>query len=255
MGQGSGRIFNLISIIFLILSVLWGCFVVTKLFGPAPDSGAAAAVVPTAFVLPSATPSDTPRPTLPPTYTYTPTNTDTPTATATVPATLQPTFTITATTTITSTAAPTATPTETPTPLYSPTPAPPTATFTNTPSPYPFDLREGQVIFTQNFANTAGCAWQGMGGQVFDISQNPLTNIRVHVFGPGLDTYATSGTNTLYGVAGWEIQVDTKINNTTYFVELQTAQGTVISGQVQVAFPSDCSKNLALVNFVQTRPF
>jgi hypothetical protein len=123
------------------------------------------------------------------------------------------------------------------------------------PSPFPFDWKDGQVIYTTNFANTAGCAWQGIGGQVFDLNDQPLGQIRIHVFGSGVDTYAVSGSNTLYGISGWEIPVSNAVLANSYLVELQTSQGTIISPQVQVTFAGDCSRNLALVNFKQTRPF
>lgn len=213
--------------------------------------------LPTALVLPTFTPSNTPQPTSTPTDTLTPTITLSPTTTPTE------TLTPTASPTITETQGPTSTPSTTPTPEASFTPTPtasptgPTATFTpspTSPSPFPFDLRENQVIFTQNFANTAGCAWQGIGGQVFDLAGNPLPGLQVHVFGSDIDRFVQSGQNTLYGVAGWEQQVGNVISTNTYFVELQTAQGTVVSPSVQVTFPNDCARNLALVNFIQTRP-
>lgn len=183
--------------------------------------------------LPTSTPTNTPL--VPPTLTFTPSPTITPT--------------------------PFVEPTQPP----SPTQAGPTATFTPAPtlpplitgpteSPFPFAARD-QVVFTQNFANTAGCNWQGVGGQVFDLNGQPLTNIRVHVFGSGVDLFAVSGSNTLYGVSGWEIQLTNGITTNSYVVELQSAQGTIISPQIAITFPADCARNLAVVNFVQTRPF
>ncbi|MFN8531785.1 MAG: hypothetical protein U0670_24530, partial [Anaerolineae bacterium] len=124
----------------------------------------------------------------------------------------------------------------------------------DTPSPFPFALREPAAL-TQNFANAAGCLWQGVGGQVFDVNNLPLTGIRVHVFGPGIDTYVVSGSNTLYGQSGYEIPVGTATSLSAFIVELQSPTGTVISDQVQVNFPNNCSQNLALVNFKQSRPF
>jgi hypothetical protein len=184
-------------------------------------------------LLPTSTPTKTPL--VPPTLTFTPSPTITPT--------------------------PFVEPTQPP----SPTQAGPTATFTPAPtlpplitgpteSPFPFAARD-QVVFTQNFANTAGCNWQGVGGQVFDLNGQPLTNIRVHVFGSGVDLFAVSGSNTLYGVSGWEIQLTNGITTNSYVVELQSAQGTIISPQIAITFPADCARNLAVVNFVQTRPF
>lgn len=184
-------------------------------------------------LLPTNTPTNTPL--VPPTLTFTPSPTITPT--------------------------PFVEPTQPP----SPTQAGPTATFTPAPtlpplvtgpteSPFPFAARD-QVVFTQNFANTAGCNWQGIGGQVFDLNNQPLVNIRVHVFGSGVDLFAVSGSNTLYGVSGWEIQLTNGITTNSYVVELQSAQGTIISPQIAINFPADCARNLAVVNFVQTRPF
>jgi hypothetical protein len=245
--QMSARIFNLISIIFLLLSVVvlvWGVLRFVQTPPPAPE----AILVPTPLSLPTITPSFTPRPTLPPTFTPTNTDTPTPTQTDTPAPTLPPTA------TITSTPAPTSTPGPTNTPLPTETPVGPA---TNTPSPFPFSLRDNQVTFTTNFANTAGCDWQGIAGQVFDLNGQPFSNLQVHVFGgENTDLYTISGSNTLYGQgSGWEIPVGSVINNLTYFVELRSPEGTPISPTVQITFPGSCQGNLAIVNFVQTRPF
>lgn len=254
MGQGSSRIYNLISLIFLILTIVVIVLVITSFFGPPAAGPVAPVVVPTELVLPSVTPSNTPTVTLPPTLTLTPTNTLTPTET------LPPTPTPTVSPTITDTPGPTDTPSATPTPSISPTPTPtetptgPTNTPVPTLSPFLYDLRDGQPIYTQNFANTAGCAWQGIGGQVFDINGMAVTGMQVRITGPNVgERFVTSGSNSLYGAGGWEQPVDNKINGNTYYVELLSAGGTPISPQIQIAFVMDCTKNLALVNFVQVR--
>jgi hypothetical protein len=254
MGQGTARVYNIISIVFLVLSVLWIIYVVTRMLGPAPQQ-AAEEQLPEILVLPSQTPTFTVTPSRTPTVTSTATDTLTPTQTPTETFTPPPTLTISDTpaATDTATATPTSATSPTDPPTFTPTGASPTPT--GTPSPFLFALRDQQVIFTQNFANTAGCAWQGIGGQVFDINGNPLTGLRIHIFGGDTDLFTDSGNNSLYGPAGWEQPVDNKINNRTYFVELQTSEGTIVSEAVQVAFPSDCTKNLALVNFIQTREF
>lgn len=277
MGQGSARIYNILSLLFLLLAVVVLVFVVVRMAAPVEARPTPVVVFPTEVVLPSVTATDTATNTPIPTWTETlaptgtATNTDVPTFTPSI--TLPP----------SDTPPPSTTPTETPLPSITPTPIP-SLTITSTgipsptplvldtlvptiapnftsqpteppPSPFPFDWKDGQVIYTTNFANTAGCAWQGLGGQVFDLNDQPLTQIRVHVFGSGIDTYAVSGSNTLYGISGWEIPVSNAVSGNTYLVELQTSQGTIVSPQVQVTFTSDCSRNLALVNFKQTRPF
>lgn len=251
-------VFNFISIVFLVLAVGWIIFVVARLMGPpVTDPRIANFVLPPTQDLPTLTPTNTPEPTNTPTDTLTPTITLTPTETPTITPTLAPSATITDTPTITFTPSETPTPLETFTPLPSPSPTGPTATLEPTNSPFPFRLREESVILTQNFANAAGCAWQGFGGQVFGLDGNPLPGLQVHVYGSdtAVDFYIQAGSNTLYGPAGWEQPVDTVINSRTYFVQLLSAQGTIVSEPIQVTFPGDCAQNLALVNFVQTRPF
>jgi hypothetical protein len=252
MGRSNARVFNIISLVFLVLSIIIIIVVVVRLLGPAVTPQQVSDL-PTPFILPTETATNTLIPTQPPTFTLTATNTETPVDTAT------PTPTITTSPTITTTAAPTDTPSMTPTPENSSTPVPtatatgPTPTLAPTLSPFLFDLREGNVIFTSNFANSAACAWQGIGGQVYDLAGQPMNGLRLHVYGGDIDRRVDSGSNSLYGAAGWEQPVDNKINANTYYVELESQGGTVISPRVEVPFPSDCTKNLALVNFIQVR--
>lgn len=251
------RIFNIITLVFIVLSVLWVLFVAVRFAEPAP-APPPAVIVPTALILPSPTAS----------FTYS----RTPTLTPSITPSQTPTYTVTPRTTATSSPSPaqvdalqpSATITETLVATLTPeatTPAPaPTSNFTSQPtpppgSPYPFIVRDQGPIFTRNFANTAGCAWQGIGGQVFDISGAPLQGVNVHVFGNGIDVTTTSGSNTLYGVSGFEVAVANGINSNSYMIELQSAAGTIISPQQMVIFANDCEQNLALVNFQQTRPY
>ncbi|MAS36724.1 MAG: hypothetical protein CL610_22155 [Anaerolineaceae bacterium] len=253
--MGRSAIFNFISIIFLVLAVIWIVFVVSRLLGPSvTDPRVAGFVLPPTVELPTLTPTQTPLPTNTPTDTLTPTITLTPSETPTITPTLAPSSTITDTPTVTLPPSATPTPLATFTALPSASPTGPSPTAPPTDSPYPFRLREDNIILTQNFANSAGCAWQGFGGQVFGLDNDPLTGLQVHIYGEAVDFYVQSGSNTLYGPAGWEQPVDNVINTRTYYVQLLSAQGTVISDPIQVTFPGDCAQNLALVNFIQTRP-
>ncbi len=288
MGQGSARLYNLISILFLILTVVVIVVVGGRFAQPAPQVTVEAVIQPTLNVLPTITltftPSNTPLATETPTLTITPSVTITetgtqrpiPTSTASLTNTPEPTVTITpiVPTTI-ATQTPSITPsltvqasltiTNTPpipaTVPPSPTTPPPTSTpFTpqplvDVPSPYPFTLREGQPVFTANFANAAGCSWQGIGGQVFDVNDQPLLGISVHVFGSGVDVSVSSGSNTIYGIAGWEVPLATAVTANSYLVELRSSAGTAISEQITVTFTADCARNLVLLNFKQNRPF
>ncbi|MFZ4815505.1 MAG: hypothetical protein ACOYL5_13285 [Phototrophicaceae bacterium] len=217
--------------------------------------------------LPTLVPTNTPepvivtlsRPTLPPTFT--PTSPPSPTPTATVPtATL--TFTPSVTPTITDTPSATPTPLQsaTPTPTTTFTPSPtsnvPTATATVTRSPYPFEVRGGQVIFTANQYNTAGCAFQAVAGAVFGTNNAALDGLVVSVAeAGGREISGISGDSTAYGAGGYEAPVDSRINGKTYFVQLRSQGGTPLSEAVQVTFPSNCDQNVALIYWRQTRPF
>ena len=258
MGDSSGRIYNIISVVFLLLTVVVLVLGISRFLQP-PPRATNVVVVPTAMILPTLTATLTPSATLPATWTLTPTQTETSTPTETMIPSVTASLTITPTLTLTPTVAPTETPSLTPTVTLTDTPAAsvtPAGTDTPEPSPFPFRLRNNQVAFTSNFANTAGCQWQGFGGAVFDLSGAPLNGIRVHVYdGQTVELYSASGTNTLYGPGGWEMQIATGINAQTYFIELMAVDGTVISPTVQVTFPGSCEGNLAVVNFEQTRPF
>jgi hypothetical protein len=255
------RLYNFITASALLLTVVVIVGVAVLLLSPAPQEDFTA-LLPTAAFVPTATP-------ITPTATFTATRTPLPatftlppTETLTPPPSSTPTASVTPTATITDTPAPTFTPSITFTPSASPT-LPPTATPTgptNTPvptvNPFPFDLRE-TVLFQANFANTFGCAWQGVGGTVTDLNgaQFPSGSLQVRVFdGAGLDRVIGIGSNSLYGgPSGYELKVADGINNQLYFVQLESTIGVQQSPVIQIQFPSNCTQNVALVNFVQKR--
>lgn len=257
MGQGIDRVYNIISLVFLIATVIAVVAIAAIWVSPPASIGAQAAALPPVLEFPTETPFLTFTPSrtpLPPTFTLTPTETLTPlpTETATPTITLSP--------TITDTPGPTDTPTITFTPSASPTftptdtPAGPTITFTPTISPYLFDLREN-VNFVPNFTNTLACAWQGIGGQVLGLDGQPYTGqAQIHVFNDRFDRVVPMGSNTLYGgPTGYEVPVSDQISTEIFFVQLESIYGTQLSPRIQIQFPSDCARNAALVNFIQKR--
>jgi hypothetical protein len=120
-----------------------------------------------------------------------------------------------------------------------------------------FGLRE-PVILTANAYNTLGCAWQGIGGQVFDINNIEVLQgqYQIRVFDANFttDIVRAVGTNSQYGgPSGWEVQTGAGISNASYFVRLETTFGTPISENVVVQFPNDCAQAVAIVKFIQLR--
>jgi hypothetical protein len=271
MGKGSNLVYNIISLLALLgtLLVIIGVAVIVLLTPPPPPSPLELTQLAEA-IIPTRTPTDTPTATstptvtrtpLPPTFTLTPTETFTPEPTATFTPSITPSA------TITDTPAPTFTPSITPTPAATNTPEPtatptgPTPTFTPSVSPYLFALRD-QVQFVRNFANSAGCAWQGIGGQVINLNGTPFVgNLVVHVYNNNFDRKVPVGSNSFYGTAGpngetsgWEVQVGNAVDSQLYFVQLESQAGTQVSDTVQVRFAANCDGNAAIVTFLQTRP-
>jgi hypothetical protein len=203
---------------------------------------------PTASRTPTTAPTDLP--TLTATATIPPTATRTPTLTAT--ASLTPTINTTLTTltpTLTLTATLTRTPTRTPTPG---TPSPTfTPSLTPTNAPVSYRLKSGPT-YTANLNGQSCANWRGVGGQVFNKSDQPVTGVRLRVtHSNGVDTFTvTSGSATVYGTGGYEQQT---LLLGTWSIVVIDANGSPISPSVSFEPQADCSLNqsLALINFIQ----
>lgn len=249
--MSSARVVNLVTAALTVVALLVAAIIVVAILQR--QRGSVPEPLPTVALLPTSTPTNTPRPTIPPTFTDTPTISPTPTFTIT------PSLTASVTPTITDT------PTATPTPAQSATPIP-TVTFTpsatsdatRTPtrSPFPFRLRGGEAILTENTYNTAGCSYQAVAGQVFGLQGEGLSGIEVYaVTDGGLEFGDTSGDSTAFGEGGYEVVLGSEVNGRIYSVELRSPGGTVLSERVLVKFPASCDQNVALIYWVQTRPF
>jgi hypothetical protein len=236
------QLYNIVTIVMLFLTALVGCGALIGIVSANPLQLLEVAQ-PTLFVVPSLTPT-LPPPTVPPTETITPTFTPSPTrATATPTSTLTPIYTDTPTITLSPTG------TETPLATETPTPSP-----TNTRSPFDYVLQNDAVTYTTNFANSAGCDWAGIGGQVWDVNRSPMLGLRVHITGGGIDEHVLSGSNPAYGAGGWERSVDVHPASGIYYVQLESSTGELLSDIIVVQMIPTCGNNLALVNFIQVNP-
>ncbi|MBK9124292.1 MAG: hypothetical protein IPM16_14400 [Chloroflexi bacterium] len=228
-------LFNAVSVLFFIATLAVVTGVIYLLVAPPPVSDIAA--MPTRVPdPPTATPTDTPTetplppPTLPPTFTAAPataTPTSRPTETAEPSATLTPSITF--------------TPSSTPTP-------------TSTVIPFVYYAPDPPVL-RENFANSLGCAWQGVGGRVLDAAQLELNeavaaDLRVHVFSDSVDETVPVGSNSFYGErTGWEVQTAVRARDEIVYARLENDAGTPQSPDVLVQFPGTCEQNLAEVVF------
>lgn len=155
----------------------------------------------------------------------------------------------------TPTASATVAPTDTVVPTETPTLAP-----TETPIPQPpFALQPGNPVRIPNIANEDGCAWMGVGGQVFNLENQPIANLGVHLEGTldgnpvSLDT--VTGSATAIGPSGYVFNLSTEpiASEETLWVQLNDGAGTALSEQVFFTTTTDCNENFVMVNFRQVR--
>jgi hypothetical protein len=108
----------------------------------------------------------------------------------------------------------------------------------------------------QNFANSAGCNWLGVAGQVYDVEgDDPIGSgqYRVHVWGSAIDERPVVGGAPAYGPAGYEQFLFDAPAVRDYNVQLETVNGTAVSQVYQVQTRASCNQNLMLFNFVQNQ--
>ena len=153
---------------------------------------------------------------------------------------------------------PTPTPTNTPTPTYTPSPTPtpgPSPTPTNTRSAFLFTKSEESPEYRQNYANTAGCDWLGIAGEVLNVSRDPVPGgqYQVHVWACGVDMRVPAGSAPAYGRSGYEVYLFDEPVVRSCNVQLETTSGSLVSEVYTVRTEDACNANLTLFNFVQNR--
>lgn len=277
MRQQGSEIYDLFSVFFLALSG-FVCIISVMIIGDLVSAGPFEPEVPTETPtllglvtltpspeVPSATPvPETEIPTASPTWTDFPTQTpsDTPTATfsrtpsLTRTSTPSSTPTNTLTPTITNTPAPTETP-EPPTETPVEDTATPTETATATEESFPIVARADTPIYRDAYTHP-GCRWQGVAGDLTLLSGEAGLGYIIRVTGANLAGPLSqgTGTNANYGTSGWEIQLAVAPVAGRYQVQVFSADGTQpLSKAVELQFGGNCQQNLAIVNFVQNRPF
>ncbi len=120
-------------------------------------------------------------------------------------------------------------------------------------APYPYVMQNGRPTYMANWANTAGCNWLGIAGQVFDLNGRAVQGLYVHQEGGAFIQDALTGSKPQYGVGGYEIFLADHVFNSTntFKVQLRDGAGNQISDWYIIPTYEDCNKNMILVNFVQ----
>jgi hypothetical protein len=163
----------------------------------------------------------------------------------------------------------TATPTEeagtepeaTPSPTNAPTTA--TATITETPeeeAEFPFVMQVGSPAKIENFINGSACDYMGVFGQVFNMENQPILELTVHLGGElegvgEIDLIALTGSAPDAGPGGYLFDVATEAiaSDGTLWIQLEDGDGNAISDQIYLDTSDSCSENLVLVNWRQVR--
>lgn len=186
-------------------------------------------------------PSETPTPvviTLPPSWTPAPSDTPPPTETPTPTDTLPP----------------------TPTPIeLTPTPSltlPPPA------AGYPYEVRVGSPRAIPNIYHPElACAWMGVGGQVVDMNDAPVTGLIIRLGGraPGIsieeNTFTLTGVALNYGRAGYEFKLADQpvASSDALWIQLLNQAGVPLSPRVSFNTYASCEQNLIIIDFKQVR--
>ncbi|MGD2161625.1 MAG: hypothetical protein PVI81_07780 [Anaerolineales bacterium] len=195
----------------------------------------------TVFINPYASYNPFPPPTVP-VRLGTPTATSTPAQPLPTAWTPTPTFTL----------APTDTPipTATDTPVSSPT---------NTPEPPPFALQPGNPVLIPNIANGRECEWMGVGGQVFNLENQPIANLGVHLEGEldgeSVSLDAISGSAPDIGPSGYvfDLADEPIASEGDLWIQLNDGSGTPLSEQIFFDTSTECNENFVMINWRQVR--
>lgn len=253
--SGGGRFFDIMTTIFVIASVFLLSATILIVnnprvsFNPFP-----LAELPTHFQSPTPQPSFTPS--LTPTHTVTPfPPTLTPTITTTPTVTLTPTPTITNTPVIrdidlVSSITPIITPDDLPTQNTTLTPVLPTISG-GTPSPYPFIARE--IRYEANTTDQ-GCQRLSIAGNVIGMNGEPLTDLLVEIVGDEFEASLFTGSNSLFGLSGFEVPVAFSPQVMNFSVRL-TERDIPLSDFISVTTGDTCEENVVVIEFVQVRDY
>jgi len=121
-----------------------------------------------------------------------------------------------------------------------------------------FTIQGATPIFLVNFVHpTEGCNWQGVAGQIFDVSSNPLLNYVVKVAGTynGVAFSQIGITGMVagdpYGIGGYEIVLGNKAITSIDLLTIQVFDtlGKPVTNPMPFSTSATCTQNLVLINF------
>ncbi|MBI9048088.1 MAG: hypothetical protein JEZ00_01595 [Anaerolineaceae bacterium] len=131
---------------------------------------------------------------------------------------------------------------------------PPTAT--SVPVVEKYAVQQGSPVYIPNFVHTAsGCAWMGIGGQVFNKAGSPMPDLLVVAEGSignnPLDQISLTSLASAYGPGGYELLLADRTieSSNVIFISIYDLSGNLLSQPLAIETFDDCEKNLIVVNF------
>ena len=131
-------------------------------------------------------------------------------------------------------------------------------------TPIPFEavygVQTGSPAYLDNFAHlSAGCAWQGIAGQVFNANHEPVMNLIVKVNGKwnGKEIASVGVTGMVaglpYGPGSYEIVLGDKAvdSKDTLYLQVFDEAKKPLTDLTSISTQADCQKNLMILNFVK----
>jgi hypothetical protein len=119
-------------------------------------------------------------------------------------------------------------------------------------------VQTGTPVGVVNFVNAeAGCNWMGVGGQIFNLSTQPITGLEVRLGGSlagnAMNRTTLSGQERSIGPGGFQISLGDLPTDSRGALWLQIFDGNGIPQSEKVFFDtfSGCDRNFILVNFLE----
>jgi hypothetical protein len=120
---------------------------------------------------------------------------------------------------------------------------------------YPYGLQTGTPALLQNFVNTDGCNYLGVGGQVLKLDGDAVSGLVVEITGTlsgkNILNLALTGNAQNLGPGGYAIKIgDQPVDSSgTLKIQVFDLNGAPQTPLIPIDTFADCNKNFILVNF------
>lgn len=128
----------------------------------------------------------------------------------------------------------------------------------STPTGTAYFVQTGTPAYIPNFVQPeAGCNWQGLGGQVFDLRGRPVPGLVIVVRGTlggrNVLEYALTGSSQQFGPGGYDLKLADQLvaSQGALTIELQDITGRLLSVVAPFDTRALCNQNLTVINWAE----